>query len=72
MIHMNATKLEQTLSGLRGRFFGIETKQGTKINAQLLKETDKYVTINDTRTKAHRKIAKESIMAVTVGGQTIR
>ncbi len=69
---MNATKLEQTLSGLRGRFFGLETKQGNKLSAQLLNETNKYVTINDMKAKMQRKIAKDSITSVTVGGQTIR
>lgn len=69
---MSNTKLNQTLSGLGGRFFGLHTKQGGKVNARVVTVTPNYVTVFDRNAGQTRKFAKSSIAALAVGGQLIR
>lgn len=67
-----SNKLQNTLSGLRGRFFGIETAQGEKINAQLVSVTPSYVNVWDRNSDRVRRLAKSSIYSLSVAGKTIR
>ena len=69
---MTQRKLNNALSNVGGRFFGIEKNDGTRVNAKLVNETAKYVTVTDTRSKEQKKMAKSSINSLTVGGQTIK
>lgn len=48
----------------KGRFFGLHTTQGEVINAQLLSETDNYITIFDRNGKYNRRLAKTSLSKV--------
>ena len=50
----------------KGRFFGLYTKQGGVYNAQLVSETDKYITINDRNLNNTIKLAKTSIKSVNI------
>lgn len=69
---MLTTKLNQTLSGLGGRFFGLHTKQGEAINAQVVTVTPQFVTVYDRNNQRNRKVAKSSIAAIVTQGQVIR
>jgi|LakMenEpi03Aug12_release.lakeMendotaPanAssembly.Ray.scaffolds.fasta_scaffold3166038_1 hypothetical protein len=65
-------QLQNTLSGLRGRFFGIETIKGENINAQLVSVTPAYVNVWDRNSDQVRKLSKNSIHSITVAGKTVR
>lgn len=69
---MKNTTLQNTLSGLGGRFFGLYTKQGDAINAQVVNVTPQFVTVYDRNNKRNRKVAKGSIKAIVTQGQVIR
>lgn len=51
----------------RGRFLGLTTNNGTQINAQLIKETDKYVVIYDRNARFDRRIAKSNLSRARCG-----
>lgn len=65
-------KLNTTLSGLRGRFFGLKTTKGEVLNAQLVRETPKYIEVWDRNTYNYRLFAKTSIDSISVGGKRIK
>jgi hypothetical protein len=67
-----SNKMQNTLSGLRGRFFGIETSQGERINAQLVSVTPSYVNIWDRNANRVRRLAKSSIYSLSVAGKTVK
>lgn len=69
---MQTNKLNNTLSGLGGRFFGLHTKAGEAINAQVVSVTPQFVTVYDRNNQRNRKVAKSSISAIVTQGQTIR
>jgi len=50
----------------KGRFFGLYTKQGSVHNAQLVNETDNYITVYDRNLGERVKLAKTSIEAVKI------
>ena len=53
---------------LRGRIFGLRTKDGRRFNARLSRETQNYVTIADNNNYGTEvKIAKTNIANVTCG-----
>jgi hypothetical protein len=54
-----------------GRFFGLYTKGGETLNAQLVGETNAFVTVYDRNAFANRKFAKTSLVGVRIGGGTI-
>ena len=70
--NMQENKLNNTLSGLGGRFFGLHTKAGEAINAQVVNVTPQFVTVYDRNNERTRKVAKSSISAIVTQGQTIR
>ena len=55
----------------RGRFFGVETKQGETMNAQFIRETPKYVVIRDRNAQETRKLAKTSLKNLSMGSTKI-
>lgn len=55
-----------------GRFFGIEKRNGEKINAQLVSESPHYVTVHDRNLQQELKLAKASIVALNIDGATWR
>tara|TARA_Y100000114_G_scaffold151541_1_gene168420 strand:- start:13922 stop:14146 length:225 start_codon:yes stop_codon:yes gene_type:complete len=72
---MNTTsnkRLDKTLSNMKGRFFGLVTKQGETINAQLASCSNEYITVLDRNAGVHRKFSKASIGSLSVGGKTLR
>jgi|TARA_R110000787_G_scaffold336_10_gene1354 hypothetical protein len=60
------------MNNTAGRFFGIEKRDGSKINAQLVSETSNYVTVNDRNAGTHKKLAKASIVGLNIDGEIIR
>ena len=60
------------MSNTKGRFFGIEKRDGSKVNAQMISESSHYVVVNDRNAKSHKKLAKSSIVGLTIDGQSIR
>jgi hypothetical protein len=70
---MTKTKMKlmtETLNSTKGRFFGITTTQGDKVNAQLRGISNCYVTIYDRSSKTERKINKNSVASITTQGET--
>lgn len=67
-----SNKLQNTLSGLRGRFFGIKTSQGESINAQLVSVTPSYINVWDRNSDRFRRLAKTSIYSLSVAGKTVK
>lgn len=58
---------------MNGRFFGIEKTDGSQINAKLVSETNNYITVSDrNQSFDYKKMAKTSIKALTIAGETIR
>jgi hypothetical protein len=50
----------------KGRFFGLYTLQGGVYNAQLVNETENYITIRDRNNDRNVKLAKTSIDSVNI------
>ena len=65
------SKVLNAIRESKGRFFGIYTKQGESINAQLSSESPSYMVIFDRNKKVHRRLAKTSLMGIKISGQTI-
>lgn len=55
----------------RGRFFGLNTKQGETLNAQFVKETPYYVVVRDRNSQRVRKFAKRSLKNISIKGETV-
>jgi len=66
---MNRTVLK-AIRNSKGRFFGLYTKQGESLNAQLQSETDKTIMVYDRNSKRTRRFSKTSIVGVRSGSQT--
>lgn len=52
---------------LKGRIFGLKTRDGRSFNARLVRETDCYITINDNNMLESVKISKANIASVNCG-----
>tara|TARA_R100001509_G_scaffold113152_1_gene68520 strand:+ start:5153 stop:5377 length:225 start_codon:yes stop_codon:yes gene_type:complete len=50
----------------KGRFFGLYTKQGESVNAQLQSETDQTIVIYDRNYNRTRRFSKASISGVRI------
>ncbi len=50
----------------KGRFFGLYTKQGESINAQLESETDQTIVVYDRNFNRTRRFSKASISGVRI------
>jgi hypothetical protein len=53
----------------KGRFFGLYTKQGESLNAQLQSETDKTIVVYDRNYNRTRRFSKTSITGVRSGSK---
>jgi hypothetical protein len=53
----------------QGRFFGLYTTNRPAMNAQFKSETKSYVMIYDRNARTQRKLAKSSIIGVSIGGR---
>lgn len=53
----------------KGRFFGLYTKQGEALNAQLQSETDQTIVVYDRNFNRTRRFAKASITGVRSGSR---
>lgn len=51
----------------RGRFFGLQTKQGETLNAQFRGETNSYIEVFDRNNSLIRRFAKTSLDKVSFG-----
>ena len=49
----------------RGRFFGLQTKQGEILNAQFRGETESYIRVFDRNNGSLRRFAKTSLDKVS-------
>lgn len=64
--------LNNTLSTMNGRFFGLEKQSGEKLNAKVVKITESYVTVNDRNSGNNVKLKKDNIKSLTIAGKTIK
>ena len=56
----------------RGRFCGITTKSGEKLNARYVGSSNSFIRVFDRNAQENRKFAKASIKEVSYGGETFR
>jgi len=63
------TRVMKAIRNTKGRFFGLYTTQGTAMNAQLMGETDNYVSVYDRNAGVSRRLAKTSIAGVRIAAQ---
>lgn len=71
---MSKTQLNRIMKAIRsskGRFFGLYTKTGEAINAQLVSESPSYVTVYDRNQYKNRKLAKTSLTGLKLQGKRI-
>lgn len=63
-------KTEKIVSAMRnsnGRFFGLQTNSGERVNAQYCYETPSTVVIYDRNKFAHRRLNKSSLSRLGMG-----
>jgi len=60
-------RIVKAMKSSKGRFFGLQIKNGDQFNAQFVKETPKYVVIHDRNAKERRKFAKTSLSGINLG-----
>lgn len=68
------TKTNRIMNAIRkskGRFFGLYTKTGGAVNAQLVSESPSYVTVYDRNQNRNRKFAKTSLSGLRLEGKRI-
>jgi hypothetical protein len=63
-------KILNAIRNTNGRFFGLYTKQGESLNAQLQSETDQTIVIYDRNFNRTRRFSKASIAGVRSGSKT--
>jgi len=63
-------KILNAIRNTNGRFFGLYTKQGESLNAQLQSETDQTIVIYDRNFNRTRRFSKTSIAGVRSGSKT--
>jgi len=56
----------------RGRYFGLATTQGNKLNARYVGSTNDYIRVYDRNKDQQVKLAKTSVASVSYGGETFR
>ena len=59
-------RVMKAIRNSKGRFFGLYTSQGESVNAQLIKETDRYVKVYDRNSGKSRTFAKTSVCGVRI------
>jgi hypothetical protein len=60
----------EAIRNSKGRFFGLYTKQGESLNAQLKSETNQTIVVYDRNFNRTRRFAKASISGVRSGSKT--
>ena len=65
-----STRVLTAIRNTKGRFFGLYTKQGESLNAQLQSETDKTIVVYDRNYNRTRRFSKTSITGVRSGSKT--
>ena len=65
------TNVINEIRNSRGRFFGLYTKNYPAINAQFQGETPSYVMVFDRNSRKNRKLAKSSIVGVSISGRVV-
>jgi hypothetical protein len=63
-------KILNAIRNTNGRFFGLYTKQGESLNAQLQSETDQTIVVYDRNFNRTRRFSKASIAGVRSGSKT--
>ena len=66
---MNQSLLK-AIRNSKGRFFGLYTKQGEVLNAQLQSETDQTIVVYDRNFNRTRRLAKTSVSGVRIASKT--
>lgn len=65
-------QINKALSETKGRFFGITKKDGTRLNAKLVKLTEHYAIVSEQNMGKTVKISKNNISQITMDGLVIR
>ena len=63
-------KMLNAIRNSKGRFFGLYTKQGESLNAQLQSETDQTIVVYDRNFNRTRRFSKTSIAGVRSASKT--
>lgn len=69
---MKTTALDSALAQMRGRYFGIERKNGTLVNAKVRKITPKFLIVEDRNARKDVKILKSTINSIRIEGRVLR
>jgi|TARA_R110000824_G_scaffold330015_1_gene516755 hypothetical protein len=59
-------RVMKAIRNSKGRFFGLYTKQGESLNAQLQSETDQTIVVYDRNFNRQRRFSKTSILGVRI------
>jgi hypothetical protein len=62
-------RVMKAISNSKGRFFGLYTKQGESLNAQLQSETDQTIVVYDRNFNRTRRFSKASISGVRIAAK---
>lgn len=63
----NQTSIVKAMKNSKGRFFGLTTNSGDRINAQFSYETPSTVVIYDRNRFIHRRLNKTSLKRLSMG-----
>ena len=67
---MKLNKMQKIVSAMRmskGRFFGLGTKSGERLNAQYCYDTENTVVVYDRNKSEHRRFNKSSLASIKMG-----
>lgn len=67
MSKINQNNIVKAMRNSKGRFFGLTTKTGDRINAQFVDETPSTVVIYDRNRFLHRRLNKTSLKRLAMG-----
>jgi hypothetical protein len=67
MKNTNTDKIVTAMRTSRGRFFGLHTTAGEKMNAQFCYDTPKTVVVYDRNNFRHRRLSKSSLLRLGMG-----
>jgi hypothetical protein len=67
----NQNVITNIIRNSSGRFFGLETTNGSVLNARFVKETPTYFVVHDRNSDETRHIAKSKVSSVTFKGMVV-
>jgi len=67
----NKSTVAEIIRNTSGRFFGVETANGSVFNARLVKETPSMFVLHDRNTGTNRRILKDQLYAVSFKGHVV-